>query len=127
MQLICFYGKSKPKIPETLNRLLNLAENSDLQSHTNKNDKLIMTVLPPNSATSYVTDEDLGDKDGLRKIDHLPASMLLTPAKLENSVNDESDDETEDDGFEKTKKICFIQKKMAKVKHEKWFATMDTR
>ena len=38
MQSICFYGKSKPKTPETLNRLLNLAEDSDLQSHINKND-----------------------------------------------------------------------------------------
>ena len=123
MQSICFYGKSKPKTPETLNRLLNLAEHSDLQSHRNKNDELIMTVLPPNNTISYVTDENSGDKDEWRKIDNLPASMLLAPAKLENSVTDDSDDETEDDGFEpakkKMKKICFIQKKMVEVNHEK--------
>ena len=30
--------------------------------------------------------------------------MLLAPTKLKNSVNDDSDDETEDDGFEQAKK-----------------------
>ena len=71
MQLIHFHDKSKPKTPEALNSLLNLAEDSDLQSHTNKNDKLIMTVLPPNNPTGYVTDEDSEDKDGWGKISML--------------------------------------------------------
>ena len=64
MHSIRFYGKSKPKTPKTLNRLLNLTEDSDLESHPNKNDELIMTVLPLNTATNYVTDEDSGDENG---------------------------------------------------------------
>ena len=68
MQSICFYGKSKPKTFETLNRLLNLAEDNNSQSHTNKNDELIMIVFPPNNATGYVTDEDSGDEDGWGKL-----------------------------------------------------------
>ena len=104
MQSIRYYGKSKPKTPETLNRLLNLAEDGDLQPHANKNDELTMTVLFRNIAIHYVTDEDSGDEDGWRKIDNLPASMLLVPAKLENSVSNDSDYETQDDGFEPEKK-----------------------
>ena len=51
MELIGFCGKSKAKIPLALNRLLELTEKSDLQSYTHKNNELIMTILPPNSAT----------------------------------------------------------------------------
>ena len=58
-----------------------------------------MTVLPSNNTTAYVTDKDSGDEDGWGKIEILPASMLLAPAKLENSVNNDSDHETEDDDF----------------------------
>ena len=63
-----------------------------------------MAVLPQNNPTGYVTDEDSGDEDGWGKIDNLPASMLQAPAKFENSVNDDSDDKTEDDDFEPAKK-----------------------
>ena len=45
MQSIRFCGKFKTKTLEMSNRLWNLAENSDLQFHTNKNDELIMMKL----------------------------------------------------------------------------------
>ena len=48
--------------------------------------------------------------------------MLLAPAKLQNNVNDDTDDETENDGFEPAKKKrrkSVLFKKMVEVKHEK--------
>ena len=58
-----------------------------------------MTILPPNNARGYVTDEDRRGK-----IDNLPAGMLLAPVKFENSVNNGSDHVTENGGFEPAKK-----------------------
>ena len=91
-----------------------MTEESDLQSHTHKNDKLIITILPPNNATSYVTDKDSGDEDGLRMICNWPGSILLAPAELKSN-NNNNDDEAKDDGIEpvtkKQRKTVLTQKK----------------
>ena len=78
-----------------------------------------MIVFPPNNATGYVTDEDSGDEDGWGK---LIICLQVCSWHKQNlkSVDDDSDDETKDNGFnqqKKRKKICFMQK--AEVKHEK--------
>ena len=62
---------------------------------------------------------DSENKHGWEKIDNLPASMLLAPAKLENSVNNDNDDddETEDDGFKPAKKN---EENLFYLKKKKW-------
>ena len=87
-----------------MNRLLDLTEESDLQSHTHINDELKMTILPLNDASGYVTDKDLEDEDGSGMFCNFLASMLLAPAELESKGNNDNDNETEDNDIDLEKK-----------------------
>ena len=77
-----------------MSRLLDLAE-ENARPNRNEDEQFSVTILLPTNATGYITDEDSGDKDGVRTVNNLPGSMLLAPVILDESsnLNDETVEE----------------------------------
>ena len=75
MKSLRFYGNCRNKIPTSLRRILDLAEQNALP-YRNEDYQFSVTVLPPINATGYITDEDSGDEDGVGRISNLPGACF---------------------------------------------------
>ena len=98
MQSSRFYRNSKRKTPATLTKILDLAEANAL-SYRNEDNQFSVTILPPTNATGNITDED-----GTGSVNNLPASMLLAPAIIDESINPTTTNPNDDDGEKPARK-----------------------
>ena len=71
--------------------MIDLIEAAEEESRVTSN-VIDIEVLPPENATSHITDEDSGDEDGGGVMNNLPGSMLRAEAVVFDSEGEYEED-----------------------------------